>query len=93
MAIRITHIRLAGGDGHEHIAHLWWVNPATAKTGDNTRGQIVSWIENKNGTAFVQQPGTPRAEVAVVTPQQGAKYLRTHADGRWNNNLLSLPKK
>lgn len=93
MAIRITHIRLAGGTGHEHISHLWWVNPVDGKTGDNTRATIVSWIENENGTAFVQQPGTPRAEVGVVTPQHGQEYLRTHADGRWNNNLLSLPRR
>ena len=49
MAIRITHIRQAGGTGHEHITHLWWTDPASGQTGDNTRAQIVSWIEDKNG--------------------------------------------
>ncbi|MCL1029344.1 DUF3892 domain-containing protein [Serratia silvae] len=29
--------------------------------------------------------------IGVVTPTNGPKYLRTYADGKWNNNLLSLP--
>lgn len=91
MAIRITHIRLSGGTQHEHITHLKWQNPDTGVTGVNSRSQIVTWIEQQQGVAFVQQPGTARADVAVVTPAQGSKYLRTHADGRYNNNLLSLP--
>ena len=93
MAIRITHVRLSGGTGHEHITRLWWVNPVSGKTDDNTRATIVSWIEDKDGEAFVQEPGTVRAEVGVVTPSQGAKHLRTYADGKYNNNLLSLPRK
>lgn len=50
---------------------------------------MVEWIEQKGGDARVQ--GNPRdAQVGVVdaTP----KYLRTHADGQWTNNLLSLPR-
>lgn len=62
----------------------------SAKTGTNTRAEIVDWIENKNGTAYVSSTAS-RAQVGVVTPAQGTKYLRTYADGQWNNNLLSLP--
>lgn len=91
MAIRITAIRLSGGTDHEHITRLWWVNPSTSETGDNTRAEIVSWIENENGKAYVEDSGGHRANVGVVTPAYGSKYLRTYADGRWTNNLLSLP--
>lgn len=93
MAIRITHIRLSGGTNHEHIVHLWWTNPSTGKTGDNTRSEIVSWIEDDNGKAYVVDAAGHRADVGVVKPQVGAKYLRTHADGQWTNNLLSLPRR
>ena len=93
MAIRITHIRQAGGTGHEHIAHLWWTNPASGKTGDNTRAQIVSWIEDKHGKAYVEDGLGNRADVGVVTPASGSKYLRTYADGRWTDNLLALPRR
>ena len=93
LAIRITAIRQSGGTGHEHITHLWWINPATGQTGDNARAQIVNWIEDKSGKAYVEDSRGNRADVGVVTPAYGQKYLRTHADGRWTDNLLALPRK
>ena len=93
MAGRITHIRQAGGAGHEHITHLWWTDPASGQAGDNTRAQTVSWIEDKHGKAYVEDGPGNRADVGVITPAYGPKYLRTHADGRWTDNLLALPRK
>jgi len=93
MAIRFIAIRLSGGTGHEHIAHLWWTNPGTSKSGDNTRAELVNWIENDGGKAYVEDGAGHRADVGVVAPAYGAKYLRTHADGKWTNNLLSLPRR
>jgi hypothetical protein len=93
LAIKITAIRQIGGSGHEHITHLWWTNPASGKTGDNERSQVVDWIENKGGKAYVEDHYGYRADVRVVTPAHGPKYLRTHADGRWTDNLLALPRK
>ncbi|MEY9861543.1 hypothetical protein ABH935_007184 [Catenulispora sp. GAS73] len=43
MAIRMTHKRLAGGTGHEHIVRLWWVDAAN-DTGDNSTAELVDWI-------------------------------------------------
>ncbi|MEU0256249.1 DUF3892 domain-containing protein [Streptomyces sp. NPDC006184] len=63
-------------------------NPATAKTGDNTRAEIVTWIEDEKGHAYTSDAGGHRAEVAVVTPPRGEKYLQTRADGVWTNNWL-----
>jgi hypothetical protein len=93
VSIRITAIRLSGGNTHQHIVRLWWTNPGTGKTGDNTRGQIVSWIEQENGKAYVEDIRGNRADVGVVTPVHGEKYLRTHADGVWTDNLLALPQR
>jgi hypothetical protein len=62
---------------------------ASGKTGDNTRVQIVDWIENQAGKAYTSDRAGHRTEVAVVTPARGEKYLRTHADGVWTNNLLA----
>ena len=93
MTIRFTHIRQSGGTAHEHIVRLWWTNPATGKTGDNTRAENVSWIENENGKAYVEDVTGHRADVLVITPSYGEKYLRTYADGRWTDNLLALPRK
>lgn len=92
MAIRFTAVRLSGGTQHEHITRLWWVNPSTSQSGDNTRAELVAWIENEGGKAYVEDRAGNRADVGVVKPATGAKYLRTHADGKWTNNLLSLPR-
>ena len=71
---------------HEHITHLGnspqWVWP---------REQVVASIDAKTNTFFVRDPRTgQRSEVGVVREQGKAPYLRTYADGNWNNNLLSL---
>jgi hypothetical protein len=92
MTIRITAVRLQGGNDHQHIVRLWWTNPSSGNTGDNSKAEIVSWMENKNGKAYVEEGGH-RVDVLVVTPAYGEKYLRTQADGRWTNNLLALPRK
>jgi hypothetical protein len=53
VSVRIDAIRLSGGNRHQHIVHLWWTNPADGTTGDNTRAELVAWIEQKNGKAYV----------------------------------------
>jgi Protein of unknown function (DUF3892) len=93
MAIRITAIRLSGGAQHEHIVHLWWANPADSSTGGNSRAELVDWIENQNGKAYVEDSSGHRVDVYVVTPRMGSKYLRTKKDGVWTNNLLALPRR
>lgn len=67
---------------HEGITHLG---------GDGwkwTRAQVIASIEAKTNTFFTRV-GVNRAEVGVVNGQYG-KYLRTYADGKWNDNLLAL---
>jgi len=93
MAIRITAVRMSGGANHEHIVRLWWTNPADSSAGDSSRSEIVSWIENKNGKAYVEDDQRNRVDVGVVKPAYGDKYLRTYADGKWTDNLLALPRR
>jgi uncharacterized protein DUF3892 len=71
---------------HEHITHVGnpptWVWP---------RERVIQSIEQKANTFFVLDPRTgKRSDVGVVRPQSAVPYLRTYADGDWNNNLLSL---
>lgn len=69
---------------HEGITHL----------GGNgwrwTRQQVIDSINDGSNTFFTLVAGK-RANVAVVHSQNG-DYVRTHADGQWNDNLLSLPE-
>ena len=69
---------------HEGITHLggpsWrW-----------TRKQVIDSIEAKTNTFYTLVAGN-RGNIGVVNGQNG-KYLRTYADGKWNDNLLSLPE-
>lgn len=72
---------------HEHITHLG--NPAAQWRW--TREQVIASIDAGTNTFFVLDPlSGARANIGVVRDPNKAPYLRTYADGRWNNNLLSL---
>lgn len=69
---------------HEGITHLggsgWkW-----------TRQAVIDSINARTNTFHTFVQGR-RAEVGVVNGPSGP-YLRTHADGVWNDNLLALPE-
>ncbi len=74
--------KLPRDNTHEGITHLG---------GDGwkwTRQQVITSIEAKTNTFYTKVNGV-RANVAVVEGKFG-KYVRTHADGKWNDNLLAL---
>jgi hypothetical protein len=67
---------------HEGITHLggsgWrW-----------TRQQVIDSITARTNTFYTLVDGR-RTEVGIVNGPNG-DYLRTHADGYWNDNLLAL---
>ena len=69
-------------DAHEGITHLgggqWrW-----------TRTEVIRSIDNGTNTFYTMKDGN-RADVRVVKGENG-KYVRTVADGKYTNNLLSL---
>ena len=69
---------------HEGITHLGGAEWCW------TRQQVVESINGGTNT-FYTLVGGRRANVAVVDGANGP-YLRTHADGVWNDNLLALPE-
>jgi uncharacterized protein DUF3892 len=71
-------------DPHHGITHLG------GETWRWTRQQVVTSIEAKTNTFYTLVGGT-RTNVAVVDGPNG-KYVRTHADGKWTDNLLALPE-
>lgn len=84
---RVTCITLSGGSKHEHISHIggagWKI----------TREDSISRIDGKTDSFHVQDSRTGKtAYVGVVRETGRAPFLRTHADGYWNDNLLSLPQ-
>ena len=86
--INITAVHMSGGTQHEHIANVKWKNAGDGNAGENSRQEMVDWIE-KGGAAQVTD-GRNTADVGVVNASP--KYIRTHADGKWTDNLLALPR-
>jgi hypothetical protein len=72
---------------HEGITHLGGPGGSGWKW---TRQQVIESINAKSNT-FHTQVGGKRAYIGVVQGPHGP-YLRTHADGQWNDNLLALPE-
>jgi len=72
---------------HERITHAG--NPAAGWVW--TVEDIILSIDNRTNTFYVTEPVTQkRADVGVVREANSRPYIRTYADGKWNNNLLSL---
>lgn len=69
---------------HEGITHLGGPNWKWS------RADVIQSIRNKTNTFFTLVGGT-RADIGVVEGQNGP-YVRTYADGKWNDNLLALPE-
>ena len=89
---RITHIRKPNRQStHEHITHVGNIGNASGNW-VWPRADVISSIKNGTNTFYVLEGGK-RSEVGVVNPDDGrSPFLRTHADGYWNDNLLSLPE-
>jgi hypothetical protein len=88
--VYITEVQMSGGESHQHIAAVRWRNPETTASGENTRAEMVDWIENKNGVARVIDDAGDEVAVAVV--EASPPYIRTYADGVYTDNLLALPR-
>lgn len=86
--VYITHIRLSGGTSHEHITDVRWQDTGNNTSGQMTKEQAVGWLRQGN-RAFVTD-GVRTVEVGVV--DANPPYIRTHADGKWTDNLLALPR-
>jgi hypothetical protein len=72
---------------HEHITHIgnrsseWMMSREVA----------IERIENKKEAFYTVDRATgKRAYIGVVRAPGRAPFLRTHSDGKWNDNLLAL---
>ncbi len=95
MAVRIIGIRKDNGNHynpHEGITDYQWINEQTRATGISSRAEMIHFFEVDRGQAYVKDQFGNVAWVGVQTSAWGTKYLRTYADSKWTNNLLSLPE-
>ncbi|WP_107313537.1 DUF3892 domain-containing protein [Burkholderia metallica] len=75
------------GSRHEHITHIGHTGNMWRLTTD----VAIARIESKSEAFYtVDRTTGKRAYIGVVREGGGkAPYLRTHADGKWNDNLLA----
>lgn len=86
--VQVTCITKPKNGSHEHITHIG--NPAG--NWKWTVQDVIKSIDEKTNMFHVVDARTgKRAYVGVVRPDNHAPYIRTYADGVWNDNLLSLP--
>ena len=91
--VRITCINKEEGDHydpHEGITRFGWVNEDTHATGNNSREEMIAFLERDRGQAFVRDALGRIAWLVVRVSRYGNKYLKTLADGRDTDNLLFL---
>lgn len=70
---------------HEGITHLG--GPAGGGW-QLTRDEVIRLIDQ--GHSFYTEVNGNRADIGVVRETGKRPYLRTYADGYWNDNLLAL---
>ena len=70
----------------EHITHIGNIIQGWSLT----REAAINRIDSKKEAFYVVNLATgKRAYIGVCREPGKAPYLRTHADGKWNNNLLA----
>jgi hypothetical protein len=95
----ITMVRLSGaGVGlgrpggrarHRHIEAVRW--QYAEESAISSVAEVVDWIEH--GNRFFTWDGVKRHPVGVVDRgRRKPKLIRAHAEGRWTDHLLNLPK-
>jgi hypothetical protein len=97
ITIKCVAKHMIGGQGHEHIATLWWVRHKNGRDigaeGQSSREQMVTYIEQNGNTSVWCPDQNPQLKGAWVHVHSNGriKYVQTVADGRKTDNLLSLP--
>jgi len=76
---------------HEHITNVGGPKPDGSGRWKDAVANVVQYIET-NQHRFYTQEGNAFAWVGVRTSAAGRKFLQTHSDGIWRDNLLALPE-
>lgn len=74
---------------HQHITHIGGIGGGAWRL---TKESAIRRIDSKEESFFTADPiSGKKAYIGVVREAGKAPYLRTYADGEWNNNLLAQP--
>lgn len=89
--IRAVHVE-APGTRNEHITHVRYSFSTSGVVFTTTREDVAAEI--RGGAAYRTHNAQTGAQAQVLDAisASGRPYIRTVADGRESNNLLSLPR-
>lgn len=87
--IYVTAIRPSTATSYKGITHYRWLNSADGKAGTSDRAAMVKYLDEKKTAQVAGEEGPSWLSVHEV---DGQRYVRSHADKSWNNNLHSLPR-
>lgn len=72
---------------HQHITHIGGIGATAWRL---TKESAIRRIDSKEEAFYTVDAQTgAKVYIGVVRETGTAPYLRTHADGKWNNNLLA----
>ena len=75
---------------HEHITHIGNITNGPANKWRLTREETIRRIEAKEETFYTVDRSTGNKMYIGAVRETGRNpFLRTHADGKWNDNLLA----
>jgi hypothetical protein len=78
---------------HEHITHIGNVTNPPADRWRLTREEAIRRIDAKTDAFYtIDRTTGSRVYIGVVRETGKNPFLRTYADGKWNDNLLALPE-
>jgi hypothetical protein len=76
---------------HEHITHIGNITNAPADRWRMTREEAIRRIDAKEAAFYtVDRTTGAKMYIGVVREALRNPFLRTYADGKWNDNLLAL---
>jgi hypothetical protein len=84
----ITRVRFKNGKQHEHITHVEMYSTVDKKTDSCSVADVVAYLR-KHETGIYVKDGDKNIPIVIV--EADPPYIRTKADGKLTNNLLSLP--
>jgi Protein of unknown function (DUF3892) len=76
---------------HEHITHIGNITNPPANRWRLTREEAIRRIDAKQEAFYtVDRYSGAKVYIGVVRETGRNPFLRTYADGKWNDNLLAL---
>ena len=78
---------------HEHITHIGNITNDPANRWRLAREEAIRRIDAKEEAFYTVDRATGSKMYIDVVRETGRNpFLRTHADGKWNDNLLAQPE-